>query len=264
METMVWMLMLPLVAGMLLMLLFMVLLCVWLYKDAKAHGQNPVLWVLVAIFASPILALLLYFIFARTDYCEPCGNCQYPVPRRARHCQNCGQENPHYGEPAPRTKLGKLGTGMLVAGVLAFLLLIGTMVGLVAYSLVNVSGTDMEPSTRISSTIEMNSGWAVIHMENHSGGVWNFRLSKSSNDYHMTSKVTLSDPASQKLVADLNSVGETFTLQFIQNDKVVEEHVLSGVQGQRDFSLSGLEAGTVKLRLINNGATEVEGSIWIE
>ena len=264
MDMMLWTMLLPVGLGMLLMLLFMVLLCVWLYKDAKAHGQSPVLWVLVAIFANPILALLFYFIFGRNDYSEACGNCQYPVPRKARHCQNCGEENPHYGEPAPRKSLGKLGVSMIVAGALAFLLLIGTMIGLVTYSMINVSGSDMEPSTRISSTVEINSGWAVIHMENHSGGVWNFRLSKSSNDYHMTSKVTLDDPASQKLVADVRSEGETFTLQFIQNDKVVEEHVLSGVQGQREISLSSLEAGTVKLRLINNGATEVEGSIWIE
>ena len=40
-------------------LAFLVLMAIWLYRDAKLHGQDPVLWVLICIFASPILALIL-------------------------------------------------------------------------------------------------------------------------------------------------------------------------------------------------------------
>ena len=48
-----------------LALAFTVLSCVWLYRDSRLHGQPPALWVLLAVFAGPIIALLLYFIFGR-------------------------------------------------------------------------------------------------------------------------------------------------------------------------------------------------------
>ena len=49
-----------------LALAFTVFSCVWLYRDSRLHGQPPALWVLLAVFAGPIIALLLYFIFGRT------------------------------------------------------------------------------------------------------------------------------------------------------------------------------------------------------
>ena len=49
-------------------LAFLVLLAIWLYRDAKLHGQDPVLWVLICIFASPIIALIFYLLWPQADH----------------------------------------------------------------------------------------------------------------------------------------------------------------------------------------------------
>ena len=60
-------------------LAFLVLLAIWLYRDAKLHGQDPVLWVLICIFASPILALILWPLAAR-KLCSPARAAKRPFP----------------------------------------------------------------------------------------------------------------------------------------------------------------------------------------
>ena len=77
----------------LLGLAFTVLSCVWLYRDSRLHGQPPALWVLLAVFAGPIIALLLYFIFGRRQALEPCESCGAPLTRADRFCSACGAVN---------------------------------------------------------------------------------------------------------------------------------------------------------------------------
>ena len=118
----------------LLGLAFTVLSCVWLYRDSRLHGQPPALWVLLAVFASPIIALLLYFIFGRKQALEPCESCGAPLTRADRFCSACGAANSRYGEPAPKTKLGALGKAAVACGLVSVVCMAGLLAGMFVFA----------------------------------------------------------------------------------------------------------------------------------
>ena len=72
--------------SMVLMLVFWVTSCVWLCQDSRPHGQEPVLWVPMAVLPAPLWRCCSTFIFGRRNTVDPCPACQYPVARSARYC----------------------------------------------------------------------------------------------------------------------------------------------------------------------------------
>lgn len=255
----------------LLALAFTVLSCVWLYRDSRLHGQPPALWVLLAVFASPIIALLLYFIFGRKQPLEPCENCGSPLTRADRFCSACGAANSHYGEPAPKTKLGALGKAAVACGLVSMLCMAGLLVGMFVFAfsagstpLVTTGGAAIMASLPIESATDVNSGWVIMSTQGHRNGVWTFSMSKTSDGYHKSGRFSLDDPHSRILAVDVTCEGETLELDFIQNGETVRTETISGADSVQYFSLADLAPGEVKLRVVNHGATDISGRIWVE
>lgn len=249
-------------------LAFLVLLAIWLYKDAKLHGQNPVLWVLICIFASPLIALILYLAFGRKQTMLPCRSCQQPIPHTARYCENCGAANEQYGQPLPRRKMSGFLKGAIAAGVASILSVVFLFIALFAVTMNAAGGSQLAGSASVpihGASVSVNSGWALVSIENHSNGVWNFTLNKSSNGYHLDSAFTLDDPDSRTLMADAECTGGPLLLNISQDGQLVESIDLSRAESQPvSIPLDGCAAGTVALQLVNEGATDISGSIWVE
>lgn len=259
--------------GMVLMLAFLVLSCVWLYQDSRLHGQEPVLWVLMAVFASPIVALLLYFIFGRKNTVDPCPACQYPVARSARYCSNCGTANSEFGQPAPRRRVSGTGKAAIITGAAGMVLLVCTFVGLIVFSVsqtrgpvgaVQVEGSQVGLPITASWKMEVNSGWVIMNSENRHGGVWNFYMSKTSDGYHTSSEFDLDDPEARTLMAKVSCTGERLDLELIQDGVTVETHTLSGAEDTQRITLENCQPGTVRLRVVNHGAEQIHGTLWVE
>lgn len=255
----------------LLALAFTVLSCVWLYRDSRLHGQPPALWVLLAVFAGPIIALLLYFIFGRKQPLEPCENCGSPLTRADRFCSACGTANNHYGEPAPKTKLGALGKAAVACGLVSVVCMAGLLAGMFVFAFstgstpsVTTEGAAIMASLPIEGAADMNSGWVIMNVEGHRNGIWSFSIGKTSDGYHTTSRFSLDDPAGRMLAVDVTCEGETLELDFIQNGETVRTETISGADGVQYFSLADLAPGEVKLRVVNHGATDIDGRIWVE
>lgn len=254
-----------------LALVFTVLSCLWLYRDSRLHGQPPALWVLLAVFASPIIALLLYFIFGRKETLEPCESCGSPFPRSDRYCPACGAANSRCGEPAPKARLGALGKAAVACGLASVVCMVGLLAGMFVYvfssantPLVTTGGAVIQSSLPIESATDVNSGWVIMSTRGHRNGVWTFTMSKTSDGYHTSGRFVLDDPHDRILAADVTCEGETLELEVIQNGETAYTETLSGADGVQYFSLAGLEPGEVKLRVVNHGATDISGRIWVE
>lgn len=255
----------------LLALAFTVLSCVWLYRDSRLHGQPPALWVLLAVFAGPIIALLLYFIFGRKQPLEPCESCGSPLTRSDRYCPACGAANSHYGEPAPKTKLGALGKAAIVCGLAGAVCMAGLLAGMFVFAfsaagtpLTTSGGAPIQASLPIESATDVNSGWVIMSTQGHRNGVWTFSMSKTSDGYHKSGRFSLDDPAARILAVDVTCEGETLELDFMQNGETVCTETISGADSVQYFSLADLAPGEVKLRVVNHGATGISGRIWVE
>ena len=249
-------------------LAFVVLMAIWLYKDSRLHGQDPVLWVLICIFASPIIALILYLAFGRKQTLLPCQSCQQPIPHTARYCEYCGAANEQYDQPLPHRKMNGFLKGAIATGAVSLLSVVFMFVALFAFAMNAGGGSQMAGSTSVpihGASVTVNSGWALVSIENHDNGVWNFTLNKSSNGYHLDSAFTLDDPDARTLMASADCTGGPLLLNISQDGQLVESIDLSRAETQPvTIPLDSCTAGTVSLQLVNEGATDISGSIWVE
>lgn len=249
-------------------LAFVVLMAIWLYKDSRLHGQDPVLWVLICIIAGPIIALILYLAFGRKQTLLACQSCQAPIPHTAQYCEHCGAANEQYGQPLPRRKMNGFLKGAIATGAVSLLSVVFMFVALFAFAMNAGGGSQVTGSASVpihGASVTVNSGWALVSAENHNEGVWNFSLSKSSNGYHMDSTFTLDDPNARTLMASAECTGGPLLLNISQDGQLVESIDLSRADSQPvAIPLDGCAAGTVSLQLVNEGATNISGSIWVE
>ena len=249
-------------------LAFVVLMAIWLYKDSRLHGQDPVLWVLICIFASPIIALILYLAFGRKQTLLACQSCQAPIPHTAQYCEHCGAANEQYGQPLPHRKMNGFLKGAIATGAVSLLSVVFMFVAL--FALMMNAGSSAVPTDSTSlpirgSSFSVNSGWSLLNLQNHNEGVWTFTMNKSSNGYHLDSTFALDDPDARTLMANVDCTGGPLLLNISQDGQLVESIDLSRAESQPvAIPLDGCAAGTVSLQLVNEAATDISGSIWVE
>ncbi|MGN0154748.1 MAG: hypothetical protein ACI4A3_09865 [Lachnospiraceae bacterium] len=70
----------------------MVLLGVWVYRDAKNKGMNGILWTAVVILVPSCIGLIIYLIVRMDNEKVICSNCNTAVNGKNRFCSNCGVE----------------------------------------------------------------------------------------------------------------------------------------------------------------------------
>lgn len=83
--------------GLVLIILSMVLLsrifiAIWVYKDAKSRGINPLLWTILVLVYSGALVFLMYFLVIRKERNITCENCSYVQSEKLLYCGRCGSE----------------------------------------------------------------------------------------------------------------------------------------------------------------------------
>ncbi len=70
-------------------ILLLVAIGVYVYRDAKARGMEPVLWTIVAVLIPYFVGFLVYLIVreTRAGSCRECGR---GAPAHAAFCPHCG------------------------------------------------------------------------------------------------------------------------------------------------------------------------------
>lgn len=94
----------------------------WIYQDAKAIGEEqPILWAVLALFASFPVGLLIYFLVVRNGKwrCPSCGKQNVKQERTCRGCGEPSSANTPYSGP-PTWALGLI-LGLMVILVFVFL-----------------------------------------------------------------------------------------------------------------------------------------------
>ncbi len=69
-----------------------VIIGLFVYRDAKARGMDPLLWTLLAIFAPGFIGLLIYLIMRRDRVRLTCPGCGGEVQQSFVSCPRCGQK----------------------------------------------------------------------------------------------------------------------------------------------------------------------------
>ena len=69
-----------------------ILLAIFVYRDAKARGMEPLLWTLLAVFAPGFIGLIVYLVVRRDHFKLICPQCGNEVQQGFVSCPNCGQK----------------------------------------------------------------------------------------------------------------------------------------------------------------------------
>jgi hypothetical protein len=62
----------------------------YVYRDARRRGMEPLLWTLMAVFVPYLLGLIIYLI-ARHPLLAACSSCGARIPEKASFCPSCGR-----------------------------------------------------------------------------------------------------------------------------------------------------------------------------
>jgi hypothetical protein len=76
--------------ALLLVLLAMVGLGIWTYRDAKSHGLEAGMWTLIVVLVPNFIGLLLYFLIGRKQQQTLCPSCGSKTQQGKPYCSNCG------------------------------------------------------------------------------------------------------------------------------------------------------------------------------
>lgn len=106
----------------LLFLLTLIFAGIWVYRDAKAHGENGAIWLLVVILVPNFLGLLLYFLVVRRDPKIRCEHCGRYTSEREPYCGYCGEAIHPRRKDKSHNKFAYMALGTFILGIV---LLIG-------------------------------------------------------------------------------------------------------------------------------------------
>lgn len=69
-----------------------ILLGVFVYRDAKSRGMEPLLWALIAVLAPSFIGLIIYLVVRKDHVVLDCPNCGGEVQEYFTTCPSCGQK----------------------------------------------------------------------------------------------------------------------------------------------------------------------------
>ena len=86
-----------------------------------------------------------------------------------------------------------------------------------------------------------------------------------TNGSPLNSTFALDDPDTRTLMANVDCTGGPLLLNISQDGQLVESIDLSRAESQPvAIPLDGCTAGPVDLQLVNEGATDISGHVWVE
>jgi hypothetical protein len=74
----------------LLFLFFAIGIGIYVYRDARQRGMEPIVWTLVAIFIPYFIGLIIYLV-TRKPLQSTCPSCGAGAPWKAPFCPSCGR-----------------------------------------------------------------------------------------------------------------------------------------------------------------------------
>ena len=69
-------------------------LAAWVYEDCGKRGDDPILWAIVVLVATPLIGWMIY-VLRRPEIKRDCPACGHQISLRAKYCEECGTHMEH-------------------------------------------------------------------------------------------------------------------------------------------------------------------------
>lgn len=243
-------------------LLMSVFFGAWVYQDCKKRGDDPVLWVIIIFFVTPMIGFLLYFL-RRREIRRNCSVCGHSVALRAKYCEECGAYIEIQEDMGMKQRQRTHHRKLIAAGVVSLVLMIACLAGFIV-SAATAGNVNTDPS---SDKTVWNMGVITMSMSNYWDGVWNFSFKSASDGFVEERRMEIENAHAQKLYADIScgSVpeGASLILWLVQGEKA-ESVDVTDLSEPLEYPLDGFENGKIRVRLQINGVKDVASEITVK
>lgn len=235
---------------------------VWVYLDCKKRGDDPILWPLVTILATPFIGLLIYFL-RRSEIKQTCPACGHRISLRAKYCEECGTQittTKEVYEIMANKKTHHL--RLIIIGAICMVLAVLCLTGFIVTAATgNGVNSDVTSNERI-----WNMGVITNNRDAYVNGVWNLDFRHASDGFVEEVTMSIHDPEKEYLHADITCgnipKGSSLTLWLVQDDTVRSVDVTS-LSEPLEYSLAEFAEGDIFVRLQINGVEDVNSEISI-
>lgn len=225
-------------------------ICMWVYQDCMKRGENSILWMLIILVASPVIALIIYLITRREEQ-HPCIYCGGMIRQGSRYCGQCGEENPIV-EKEIQSETKHRRRGLLFAAVLSAVIMVGCLITFIILAFT---------SDNFVNSKSINMGYIMMSVENRWGNDWKLNFQSGSDGYRKKTKFKRIKKG-QTLEANIQCGEGKLLLYLTQGDKEKTFNV-SNLKEPLQYDFSDFEEGTVEAALEIHGAKDVKSRIQI-
>lgn len=230
----------------LFMVMAIIFLGMWTYRDAKNRGLDPAKWAAIVVLVPNLMGLIIYFIVGRGEERVNCSNCNSKVHIKSKYCMNCGNEidrvgNSNVNQDEKPTKA--LLIGFIVSLIVMLIIFMG--IGYMVFT---------------EDDFEFNSGISIGSIQNNIGNKWN--VSYNISDKRFSSTIRIKDNSPSTLFIESSHRKGELSVKLVQG--ALEEIInLSQERNNYEFDLSIFDEGKVKIYLIGKDTRNVKfKSYW--
>ncbi len=233
----------------------------WVYHDCKRSGDDPVLWAIVILIATPFIGLLIYF-FRRPQIKKDCPACGHLISFQANFCEQCGIQVKNKEDKIMTLKKQPHHLSFLIAGIISMLLTLTFLTGFI------VSAATGHGINKDVTSYDKIWNLGVINLNSNScnDGIWKLDFKSASNGFVKENSMAITDADRQKLYADISCKtapeGATLTLWLVQKN-VAKSIDVTNLSSPLEYPLDSFENGSIKVRLQINGVKDTVCKISI-
>lgn len=220
------------------MILTIIFLGLWVYRDAKNRGLNAAMWTAIVILVPNLIGLIIYFLIGRKQVIIKCNKCSADIPESSKYCCNCGSEVTKLENINERSTKGFL------IGFIAFF--IAMFIGIIGFGISIFMNEGFD---------EMSSGVSIGLIESNIGDKWKVSYISSTEEFHRNIKIKDNNPKTLYIESECGE-GKLY-LTIAQNSTEEKIDITEG-SNTREIDLSNFKEGTVKLKLVGEGAKHVK------
>ncbi|GAA0715778.1 hypothetical protein GCM10008904_32980 [Paraclostridium ghonii] len=219
------------------MIVSLIFLGLWTYRDAKNRGLNAKLWTLIVLLVPNLIGLLIYFLVGRKSTMIKCLNCCNDTPKSSKYCMNCG-DLISINKVDNTKSTSKFMVGFVVCFIVSIMAWMGIFITLIK-----------------SEGLEVKEGVSIFLLETNSKNDWEISYYKSSDKFTKNIDLKESSPSNLNVNASCEQGNLYLTLE--QGDKK-EVFDISNTEGAKNIDLRKFNDGKLDLKLIDENCRKVK------
>ena len=237
-------------------------LAAWVYEDCGKRGDDPILWAIVVLVATPLIGWMIYFL-RRPEIKRDCPACGHQISLRAKYCEECGTHMEHKEDDTIMVKQETHHLKWIIGGVISMALMLVCLTGFI----VTVAAGNNINTNAASNERVWNTGVIGMTTSSFIDGVWKLKFGSASEGFIKEQNMKIQDADTQILHADISCKtvpdGATLVLWLVQGDTARSVDV-TDLSEPLEYPLDEFENGKIHVRLQINGVKDTSSEIYIQ